>query len=46
MLDFSGGKAKLVNVCPYCNTVLEKAEKQNDAETIVNPQKEVQEEPS
>jgi uncharacterized Zn-finger protein len=46
MLDFSGGKAKLVNVCPYCNTVLEKAEKQNDAETIVNPEKEIQEEPS
>jgi uncharacterized Zn-finger protein len=22
MLDFSHGKAKLVNVCPYCNTIL------------------------
>ncbi|MGB8781316.1 MAG: hypothetical protein WCD81_11805 [Candidatus Bathyarchaeia archaeon] len=41
MLDFSGGKAKLVNVCPYCNTVLGKAEKQNDTETIVDPGKEV-----
>jgi uncharacterized Zn-finger protein len=31
MLDFSGGKTKLVNVCPYCNHVLsrdgEEAEK-------------------
>ena len=41
MLDFSGGKAKLVNVCPYCNTVLGKAEKQNDTETVVDPEKEV-----
>lgn len=41
MLDFSGGKAKLINVCPYCNTVLGKAEKQNDTETIVDPGKEV-----
>jgi len=22
MLDFSGGKTRLVNVCPYCNYVL------------------------
>jgi uncharacterized Zn-finger protein len=41
MLDFSGGKAKLVNVCPYCNTVLGKAEKQNDTETVVDPGEEV-----
>lgn len=25
MLDFSDGKAKLVNVCPYCNAVLNRA---------------------
>jgi len=43
MLDFSGGKAKLVNVCPYCNAIVGKAEEQNDAETIVDPEKEVQE---
>jgi uncharacterized Zn-finger protein len=41
MLDFSGGKAKLVNVCPYCNTLIGKAEKRNDAETIVDPEKKV-----
>jgi len=40
-LDFSGGKAKLVNVCPYCNTVLGKAEKKNETEAIVDPEKEV-----
>ena len=39
MLDFSNGKAKLVNVCPYCNTVVGKAEKQNNIETIVDPEK-------
>jgi uncharacterized Zn-finger protein len=44
MLDFSGGRAKLIKVCPYCNTVVDKAEEQNDAETIVDPEKEVQEE--
>jgi uncharacterized Zn-finger protein len=41
MLDFPGGKAKLVNVCPYCNTVLDKSIEQNDIETIVDPDKEV-----
>jgi uncharacterized Zn-finger protein len=41
MLDFSGGKAKLINVCPYCNTVVDKAQEQNDAETVVNPEKKV-----
>ena len=41
MLDFSGGKAKLINVCPYCNNVLGKAEEQNDIETIVDPGKKV-----
>lgn len=33
MLDFSGGKTRLVNVCPYCNHVLgwegEEAKKEN-----------------
>jgi hypothetical protein len=41
MLDFSGGKAKLVNVCPYCNAVLGTAEKQDDQDVIVDPGKEV-----
>jgi uncharacterized Zn-finger protein len=41
MLDFSGGKAKLINVCPYCNAVLGKAEEPEDTETIVDPEKEV-----
>jgi len=30
-----------VNVCPYCNTVLGNAEKKNETETIVDPEKEV-----
>lgn len=29
MLDFSSGRAKLVNVCPYCNQVLGDAEPDN-----------------
>lgn len=29
MLDFSGGKTRLVNVCPYCNHVLGSAEKKD-----------------
>jgi uncharacterized Zn-finger protein len=37
MLDFSEGKAKLVNVCPYCNTVLGSAEKQSDQDIVVDP---------
>jgi uncharacterized Zn-finger protein len=28
MLNFEGGKTKLVNVCPYCNHVLGSAEKE------------------
>jgi len=40
MLDFSNGKAKLVNVCPYCDTVLDKSAEQQDVETIVDPTKE------
>jgi len=41
MLDFSEGKAKLVNVCPYCNAVLGSAQKQRDQDVIVDPGKEV-----
>lgn len=41
MLDFSEGKAKLVNVCPYCNAVLGSAEKQKDEDVIVDPGQEV-----
>jgi uncharacterized Zn-finger protein len=37
MLDFSEGKAKLVNVCPYCTAVLGSAEKQSDQDIIVDP---------
>ena len=41
MLDFPGGKAKLVSVCPYCNTVLDKSIEQNDIDTIIDPSREV-----
>jgi uncharacterized Zn-finger protein len=37
MLDFSGGKARLVNVCPYCNAILATAEEKKPPETIVDP---------
>lgn len=40
MLDFSSGKAKLINVCPYCNTIVDKAQVQNQTETLVGPEKE------
>jgi len=30
MLDFEGGKSKLVNVCPYCNQVLSDKEQKNE----------------
>ncbi len=30
MLDFEGGKSKLVNVCPYCNQVLGNAEEKTE----------------
>ncbi len=30
MLDFEGGKSKLVNVCPYCNQVLGDAEEKTE----------------
>jgi len=35
MLDFSGGKAKLVNVCPYCNHVLGSANGEGSKEEEV-----------
>ena len=41
MLDFPGGKAKLVNVCPYCNTVLGNVDQQDEPQVIVDPGKEV-----
>jgi uncharacterized Zn-finger protein len=44
MLDFTGGKARLVNGCPYCNTVLGTADKRNYHRMIVGePDKAVQE---
>jgi uncharacterized Zn-finger protein len=39
MLDFSGGKTKLVNVCPYCNGVLGNAEEQGGAGIIADHDK-------
>jgi len=30
MLDFGGGKAKLVNVCPYCNQTLGTTDEEQD----------------
>jgi uncharacterized Zn-finger protein len=41
MLDFSQGKANLVNVCPYCNAILGNAEKQSDPDIIVDPGKKI-----
>jgi hypothetical protein len=39
MLDFGTGKAKLVNVCPYCNHILGGAyEKKPDSIQIVEPE--------
>lgn len=34
MLDFSGGKAKLVNLCPYCNAILGTVEKEDAGVTV------------
>ena len=34
MLDFSDGKTKLVNVCPYCNTILGSAEEKDSDSDI------------
>lgn len=34
MLDFSGGKTRLVNVCPYCNRVIGVESKESGAEFV------------
>jgi uncharacterized Zn-finger protein len=46
ILDFSGGKGKLVNVCPYCNALLDKVEEHNDDGTTVEPAEEIIQEPT
>ena len=35
MLDFSGGKTRLVNVCPYCNHVLGSAEEEKGEDSDI-----------
>jgi uncharacterized Zn-finger protein len=35
MLDFSSGKTRLVNVCPYCNHILGSAEEQKDSDVDI-----------
>ena len=44
MLDFSTGKATLVNVCPYCNHILGRTDKKkpDDIEVLEPERKEVQ----
>jgi hypothetical protein len=37
MLDFSGGKTRLVNVCPYCSYILGTAEEKKDLTEVVVP---------
>lgn len=47
MLDFSGGKTRLVNVCPYCNCVLgdaDSGERDRDEVGVVDLKEEVEEE--
>jgi len=47
MLDFGGGKTRLVNVCPYCNRVLGSAdagEKERDGVGVRDLEEEVEEE--
>ncbi len=40
MLDFSKGRAQLVNVCPYCNYILGSAsEKDSDGTRVILPDK-------
>jgi uncharacterized Zn-finger protein len=34
MLDFSGGKTRLVNVCPYCNHVLSREGEETEKEDV------------
>jgi len=46
MLDFGGGKTRLVNVCPYCNCVLGEAgagERDRDEGGVVDLEEEVEE---
>ena len=40
MLDFSSGKAQLVNVCPYCNQVLGDAKHDNVTVRVAEPDEE------
>lgn len=40
MLDFSSGKTRLVNVCPYCNQVLGEAEHDNVKVRVLEPDEE------
>ena len=40
MLDFSSGKAQLINVCPYCNQVLGAKEHDNVTVRIAEPNEE------
>lgn len=40
MLDFSSGKARLINVCPYCNQVLGDAEHDDVKVGVVEPDEE------
>ena len=40
MLDFSSGKARLINVCPYCNQVLGDAEHDNVKVRVAEPDEE------
>jgi hypothetical protein len=40
MLDFSSGKAQLVNVCPYCNQVLGDVEHEDVKFRVVEPDEE------
>jgi len=45
LLDFSGGKGRLVNVCPYCNAVLGSAEeKDNSTDVVADLQRETADE--
>lgn len=45
MLDFSGGKTRLVNVCPYCSYVLGTAEEEKDMTEVVVPDAHAEEVP-
>ena len=37
MLDFSQGKTKLVNVCPYCNQILDRGEEDKNSTEVIVP---------